>query len=203
MHVEIESHKPYCILEDYSVDAPYLFNPKFKEKSVYELTDAANSLLSEWEQYFAKQVKCLGMLMENIYLNFPKLSKGSTEQRAQKHKEIESKIVGDEGVVRFLYDAIWQPGKSQPPWPHPEKIDLCWAVYRWVQVNLLFALDASVKSQGVMPRSMSTKTYTKFEHDMIDLEYFVQGVLQGSFATKEVKLKNWFIMLRPDGEILD
>ncbi|ASJ76197.1 hypothetical protein IMCC3135_30740 [Granulosicoccus antarcticus IMCC3135] len=202
LHAEIETQEPFGVLEDYSVDAPYFFNPKFKEQSAYDFTDTETRLLGEWEKYFAEQVKLLSGWMENLYVNFPKLKEGSTEQRSLKHKEIEAKIVGDEDVIRLLYDAIWQPEKSKPPWPRADTIDSHWALYRWVQAKLLFALDAGVRYQGSMPKPMSTKTYTKFEHDMIDLEYLVQGVLQGSFATKEIKLKNWFLVLRPDGEVL-
>ena len=200
--MEIETQKPFGNLEDYSVDAPYVFNPQLKEQAVYEFTDAEERRLSEWEDYFAKQVEIFGMLMENIYRSFPKLRDGATEQRIMKHQEITRKIVDDEGVVQSLYSAIWKPEECQPSWPEAAKIDSRWAIYRWVQAKLLFALDAGVKYQGSMPTSMSKKTYRRFEHDMIDLEYLVQGVLQGSFATKEVKLKNWFVMLRPDGEIL-
>lgn len=202
LHSEFESHLPYGELLDYVVDAPYVFNPKFKKLSVYEFTSAERRLLEQWENYFSKQVELLGELMGNISLNFPKLHDGATEERILKYSEIEEKIVGDSDVVLFLYDAIWQPGRNQPSWPAATAIDSSWAIYRWVQAKLLFTLDSCAKYNGALPVPMSRNTFLKFEHDMIDLEYLVHGVLQGAFATKDVKLQRWFQMLRPEGELL-
>ena len=42
----------------------------------------------------------------------------------------------------------------------------------------------------------------KLQHEVIDMEYVVLGVLQGALATKDKRMGAMFTLLRPDGAVV-
>ena len=202
LNYEIESYANFNRLQEFSINIPYIFNPNLQCDSKYKFTPAERKLLDSWEKYFAERVSRFIILMSDVYASFGNLRSGSSSDRKEKLKEIEEVIATDAEVVCCLYDAICQPELHEPKWPTGDTIDPTWALYRWFQIKILFALDSGFRYQGNPPSPLTEKAYNKFEHDMIDMEYLVHGVLQGALATNENKLSRWFKMLKPDGELL-
>ena len=95
------------------------------------------------------------------------------------------------------------PPPGEKPLPLGESIDEKWAIYRWVQVQLLFALDVHVRYQGNIPTPLSSNVYEKMEHDVLDAEQLILGCLEGAFATRENKHKRWWRLLCPDGRLYE
>jgi len=77
-----------------------------------------------------------------------------------------------------------------------------WALYRWTQVTLLYALELLEKHGQLAPEKLTTKQREKFQHDVIDMQYVVLGVLQGALASKDKRMRAMFKLLRPDGAVL-
>jgi hypothetical protein len=78
-----------------------------------------------------------------------------------------------------------------------------WALFRWLQVQLLFAIDVYCRYGGKLPDVLTPKWYEKMEHDVLDAQYLILGVLEGSFATREKKLQRWWSPIRPDGALFE
>ncbi|MNT61706.1 hypothetical protein D3C72_1993660 [compost metagenome] len=78
-----------------------------------------------------------------------------------------------------------------------------WAIYRWLQVQFLFALDLYVRYQGKVPDSMGSAAWEKLEHDVLDAQVLMLGCLEGAFATNEKKLIRWRRMLCPNGTLYE
>ena len=82
-------------------------------------------------------------------------------------------------------------------------IDENWALYRWLQVQLLFALDVFVRYQGKSPDIENPRIYERMEHDVLDTQLLMLGCLEGAFATREKKLKRWWSLLCPKGSLYE
>lgn len=74
-----------------------------------------------------------------------------------------------------------------------------WAIYRHLQVRFLFALDLYARFGTALAEPMSAANEQHIEHDVLDAQYMLIGVLQGALATQEKKLQRWFKLLQPDG----
>ncbi len=131
---------------------------------------------------------------------FPGLLEGSDANRTIARNTAESAIAGDIDSLRDLYRQLSSPvGESS--FPPAELIEVEWAIVRWLQIKLLFGLDNYCRYPHTIPDTSSNKIYERLEHDVLDAQYLTLGVLEGSFATSEKKLKKWFHLLCPTGTL--
>ncbi|MDE0055954.1 MAG: hypothetical protein OXT64_17105, partial [Gammaproteobacteria bacterium] len=77
-----------------------------------------------------------------------------------------------------------------------------WTIYRWVQVQLLYALEWLEKRGQLDPVKLTAKERENLQHDVIDIEYVILGVLQGALASRDKRMRAAFRTLRPDGVLL-
>ena len=84
----------------------------------------------------------------------------------------------------------------------PDEIDVRWACFRWVQVQLIAALRIFVRYQGKMPTTTSPKFWVDAEHTMLDSYYVLFGPLCGALASRDGEIREDFSLLRPDGLLL-
>jgi hypothetical protein len=82
-------------------------------------------------------------------------------------------------------------------------IDESWALYRWLQVQLLFAVDVFARYQGVNLDIANPIIYEKMEHDVLDAQVLMLACLEGAFATREKKLKRWWSLLCPESPLYE
>lgn len=128
----------------------------------------------------------------------PNLLKGTNAERQSMREAAEKVIATDtDAMLKFYGSLEASSGKSALP---PATImTRDWALFRWQQVQLLFALDAYCRYGGHVPDTISGKAYEKVEHDVLDAHYLLLGALEGSLATREKKLQRWFTLLCPNG----
>ncbi|EPJ82401.1 MULTISPECIES: hypothetical protein [Pseudomonas] len=79
------------------------------------------------------------------------------------------------------------------------RIDHEWITFRWLQVALLFVLDLKVRYPGGIASVMTPRLRESIRHDVLDAQYLMMALLEGAFATKEKKLCEWWMKLKPDG----
>ncbi len=89
------------------------------------------------------------------------------------------------------------------PLPPAETTTDDWALYRYLQMQMLFALDVYVRYQGRRPEIASPAVFERMEHDVLDAQVAMLGCLEGALATRETKLKRWFRLVAPDGILID
>ena len=77
-----------------------------------------------------------------------------------------------------------------------------WALYRWTQVTLLYALELLHRHGQLTPEKLTTKPRERLQHDVIDVQCVFLGVLQGALASKDKRMRAMFKLLRPDGSVL-
>ncbi|MYN09204.1 hypothetical protein [Pseudoduganella aquatica] len=125
-------------------------------------------------------------------------------QREEVRYELESKIVNDRDVFLRHYDQLkvdqkLNPGKVKIP---AEMIDERWITYRWYQVRGLFALDLAARYPDTDVIRSSEAAMEKLRHDVLDAQYLTVASIQGSFAVQEEKIKRWWKLLCPNGDLL-
>ena len=113
------------------------------------------------------------------------------------YEEIERFIAENTEEMAGFLGKLELPG--QDVIPDQSVLNESWALFRWLQVNLLFSLDIRRRYGEISFSELTNKQHTDFEHDVLDAHYLIQGVLQGAFATKEKKLIRFFNLLCPDG----
>lgn len=106
--------------------------------------------------------------------------------------QLTNAIATDHRMVRELYGAI-----RKDFMPSPDAIDPKWLFFRWMQVHLLAGVDFIYRYGH-----SACVTSSKLPNDFIDLEYLVIGLVAGAFATREKRLRRWFRLLSPEGELL-
>ena len=131
---------------------------------------------------------------------FPDVFIGSDSERSAARIAAELEIAAKPGTLFEFYASLRAP-KGHMKLPSRKIITEEWAVYRWMQIHLLFALDLYCRYGSSVSGPLSPKVEERIEHDVLDAQYLFIGVLQKSFATHERKLRRWFKLIHPDGKL--
>lgn len=197
---EMENHQP-CGLPSCNIEEiRYQFNPALRNKD-YELAeDAAGLVIAEIE---ALRLEVAQYLRRAATVNklFAQFGADHMKDRKDLRDDVEATIADFE-QIRALYDSM---ASHSPPGPHkPPPVALVgteWACVCLFQVQLLFGVDIWLRFGDNVPVEPTGAAYERFEHDVLDANYLIMGVLQGSLATHEKKLRRWFRLLRPNGHL--
>lgn len=197
---EIESHRPFGLPSKNPEDIRFRFNPALTGND-YVLPDDAAAAIEEENSRTHKDVLSFIERVHTLRTMFPDLLKGSDTMRGEARTEAERVICTDPEPVLDFYSSL-EPPEGQPSLPPATIVSPSWALFRWLQVQLLIGLDAFIRYGGLIPDQLSMKAYEKLEHDVLDAQYLITATLEGSFATRETKLKRFWQMLRPDGVLM-
>lgn len=164
------------------------------EESVRELEEQAATLELEVAQYLVRA--------ETVKRLFPKLEEAFGDERDSLREAAET-VIADFALMRNFYASMAshsQPGPFTPP--PAELVGPEWACVCLMQVHLLFGIELLYRfGTHNFPKAPKGRAYERFEHDVLDANYLILGVLEGSLATHEKKLRRWFRLLRPDGRL--
>lgn len=178
------------------IDVKFEFNRALATGG-YELPIAAQSAIQEKSDEIRADVESSIDLARTIPKFFPDLLTGSQADQLSQRQEAEA-LVASRDSFREFYASLESPDKERP-FPPVDLVDQNWAIYRWLQIHFLFALDLYVRYGGRLPDKPSAKTLEKLEHDVLDAQLLALGCLEGSFATTEKKLVRWWRILLPEG----
>ena len=181
-------------------DFDFQFNSKLVSEE-YELPSEAESVIEEHMAEIQSDVAAYLDRAEVVPTFFPDLLSGTTERRKVAVEEAEE-IIAKPGMLIPFYASLKSPPgeRSLPP---PDMICEHWAVYRYLQVQMLFALDIFVRYQGQRPDTKNPNIYERMEHDILDAQVLMLGCLEGAFATQERKLQRWWKLLCPYGDLYE
>jgi hypothetical protein len=196
MRRELETGQPSGKPSHHKEDMKFVFNSALLDLGYCPPTDAQEAIDEETAR-LKDSVQSFLAKAATVQSMFPELLCGSQAERDAAHLDAEKAIVAPNALLPFISQFTPPPG--EPPLPSAESINEEWALYRWVQVQLLFTLDAYVRYQGKIPEPLTPRLYEKMEHDVLDAEQLILGCLEGSFATRENKHKRWWALLCPDG----
>lgn len=200
MRRELKTGKPCGKPSSNTLEIRFRFNPGLLRDD-YRLPEEALEAMREEGQNVAGEQERLVQLSEMTPLLFARLDSGSTETRQQGRIEAEAAIADVTEIIGF-YRGLASPDPNSP-FPDADIVGPDWAHIRWLQVQMLFALDIYVRYQGAVRAALSAKVLERLEHDIHDAQHLALGVLEGAFATREKKLTRWWSLLRPDGALFN
>ena len=174
-----------------------------------DLTKARRDALALTEIEFDQDVDGLIESANTLDSQIQGISNGSTEQRKRAYGLARQEVAQDRDFIVKFFAEVLCGGAYAPPGARflmqiaqtgtfgPE-----WALYRWTQVTLLYALELLERYGQLVPEKLTTTQREKLQHDVIDMQYVVLGVLQGALASKDKRMRAMFRLLRPDGAVL-
>lgn len=198
MRLEIDSHIPAGKPSTHCEKLRFQFNPRLVNPE-YELPEEGLRSVNEQTAQLRSDVLSFIDRCSAIDSFFPKILVGSETQQVQAREEAERAIAEPGALIPFY--ASLEPPPGQQPLPSASIVTEKWALYRWLQVQLLFSLDLYVRYRGAIPENISPTTYEKIEHDVLDAQVMMLGCLEGAFATREKKLIRWWNLICPDGTL--
>jgi hypothetical protein len=199
MRIEIETHRPSGKPSTHREQINFQFNPHLLNLK-YELPEDARLAIEEQTAQLHADVQSFIERASLIESFFPNLLIGSDSQRFQEREQAERAIAEPGSLLPFY--ASLEPPPGQVALPPATIVNENWALYRWLQVQFLFALDLYVRYGGAVPDNLSPATYEKIEHDVLDAQLMMLGCLEGAFATNEKKLVRWWRLICPSGTLL-
>ena len=196
---EIESHEACGKPSTRYEDIRFQFNEALASAN-YALPPSAAEALREQTAELREDVERFLDRVRLIPTLIPNLLEGTTEDRQSLREAAEEVLATDTDAMLKFYGSLEAPS-GELPLPPATIMTRDWALFRWQQVQLLFALDAYCRFGGRVPDTLSGRAYEKVEHDVLDAHYLLLGALEGSFATREKKLQRWFGLLCPNGQL--
>lgn len=159
----------------------------------FQMREDQSKFLEELKEEVSSKVKAFAEHCSQITVRFPELSNYRPGGNPSQIEEIQKRICTDSEFVRGFYSGL--PGHTGPPAEH---IDTQWALFKWIQIRLIAALDYFRKYGE---REMSLET-NKIENEYFDLEYCLIGCLVGSIATHDRGMEKRFKALCPPGKVI-
>lgn len=196
---EIQSHRACGKPSTRYEDIRFEFDEALASKD-YTLPPSAAETLQEQMVELRQDVERFVERVRLIPTLIPNLLEGTSSERQSMREAAEEFIATDTDAMMKFYGSLEAP-TGERPLPPASILTQDWALFRWQQVQLLFALDAFCRYGGRVPDTLSGKAYEKVEHDVLDAQYLLLGVLEGSLATREKKLQRWFSLLSPNGQL--
>lgn len=176
----------------------FQFNERLLRED-YSLPIEAKAVLDEQRREVvadAQSAKSRALQMPSF---FPELDARKSHVRRAARDEAEAQVVQPSALMD-VYAGLRAP-KGQRKLPPRRLISDDWAVYRWLQIDFLFCIDLYFRFGSALSDPMSPKSEQGIEHDILDAQYLLVGVLEGSFATHETKLQRWYRALLPQGKL--
>jgi len=174
-----------------------------------DLTKARRDALALTEIQFDQEVDALIEKANTLHGHIQGTSNRSTEQRKRAYGLARQEVAQDRDFIVKFFAEVLCGGAYAPPGArflmqiaHTGAFGPEWALYRWMQVTLLYAIELLEKHGQLAPEKLTTKQRQKLQHDVIDMQYVVLGVLQGALASKDKRMRAMFKLLRPDGAVL-
>lgn len=182
------------------IDLPFRFNPKLVDRT-YVLPVEARTAVDELTATLRTDVKNFIDRVEVVPSSFFRSIEGQRDERRGAWTEAEEAIVAPRALVPFY--AQLEPPPGEKPLPAAETITDDWALYRYLQMQMIFALDVYVRYHGRAPDIASPGVFERIEHDVLDAQITMLGCLEGGLAMRETKLKRWFRLAAPNGILID
>ncbi len=189
---ELENQRALLDIQQTVRPEQFHFNSRLVSKT-FQMREDQSKYLENLKEEVSSKVKSFAEHCSQITVRFPELRNYHPGGDTSQIEEIQKRICTDQNFVRGFYSGSLL-GHTDPP---PEQIDEQWALYRWIQIRLIAALDYFRKYGD---REMSSET-TKIENEYLDLEYCLIGCLIGSIATRDNGIAKRFQALCPSGNV--
>lgn len=190
---EIEKQKTASPILDHRLALSFRFNPRLSSRT-FQHSAHEKATLEQWRRDVEGKVSRFHQVATGVSSWCPSLKAVSGEALRIACKDLKKQACADAEIVRMVYRDIRPEG-----FPPASFLDPSWALFRWVQVNLLFALDYLGRYGFAELESLPQRV----EHDIHDIEYVIFGALCGALATRDDDITDNFLLSHSDGKLLN
>ena len=191
---EVINKKPCTPIESQFINETFILNKNFV------LSQEQLSILSNWEdevstdsfRFIQKAVITQGW--------FPELQEYKPGISISKIEEAMGKVANNSNFVKEIYAQIHNEIRKMDdqPWPNESTINQDWAIYRYHQVHLLYALEY-IRRYGF---SVPNEIKKKLENFRIDIDYCVIGALSDGLLTNDNLLVQLYTIICPKKRVI-
>lgn len=175
----------------------YQFNEALGKRS-FKFSDKYQAILVEQEAEMAEDTKRFVERSFDTLGLFQDLGCHSSDSNSiDAHI---NEIATSQALVRRIYNIIISD--NDPYFPHrvlPQQLGKNWATYRWVQTHVIYGLLFHKRYSGQVPNGAGQSFWRSAEHEIIDANYVILGVLAGGIATGDARVAKTFKLLCPKG----
>lgn len=199
LNYEMAHRRPSGKPSEHRIDIRYRFNTRLKTVD-YEFPASAKEAIEEEAKNLVVDVENYLERVRTVPMFAPSMAAQGSMARIAAQTEVVHELATDREAVLRIYRSLSTHGEGMSL-PDADMLDESWALYRRLQVQLLFAVDTYARYGDQLPDVLTPAMFRKFEHDVLDQEAVLLGVLEGSFATRENKLQRMFSLLIPNGTL--
>ena len=200
LRYENDNKRPTGKLYKHRINIIFTFNSDLADGSYIFDGDISNNREKDIEE-IKEETQGFVDRIESITEIFPNLAKCSAKELSETCDSIKNDVVCKMGLVKSIYKSTLDHSNLPITVPS-ENTGNKWAIYRWLQVQLMYAIDLYKKYNGKIPDTVSEPFWNDREHDLLDAHYIVLGVLCGALATKDKNIIEYYKLLHPKGVLL-
>lgn len=198
---ELEKGISCTPLEQHVIVGDFQFNSKLRH-GVYVPDVGVFQTTKEWEAQVKKDTEDFLIRCGIVHQFFPELNGIEYKNLQSGIDNARKRIAEDYNFVRSIYKSFLE-GRAYPSnAPSPELIGPDWAIFRWIQCQILSALRMFGKFQGRIENPVSENVFTRAEHTMHDIYYTVHATLSGALAAMDQEVMDDFQLLCPKGVLV-
>ena len=192
MRFERQHRRPSTPIWDRRQNITYTFNAKLATGE-FELHEPQSTAVQTWEENLRVDARGFAERATVITNIFPTLKGYLPGQDRAPIDEVLHHIATDMEAVRQFYQ--WVIPEGFPPAPI---VGRTWAVFRYMQVNLLADVELFAKYGEINQPNVA-----KLENECADLNYLLFALLAKGLATNDTAMKARFRLLCPEGLLIE
>ena len=191
---EVKNGKPCTPIESQFINETFVLNKNFV------LSKEQLTILSNWKdevsadsfRFIQKAVITQGW--------FPELPEYKPGISISKIEEAMGKVANNSNFIKEIYAQMHNEirKKDDQTWPNESTINQDWAIYRYYQVHLLYALEY-IRRYGF---SVPNEIKKKLENFRIDIDYCVIGALSDGLLTNDNLLAKLYTLICPEKRVI-
>lgn len=195
MRYESEYQTSCTPIQNQKLPIVFEFNPRLKEPNYPFTQEQMESI-----EYFRKgwemdDVESFKKLAAGVTVWFPEIEGLKAGSGHESIKPTIESLTKSTDRVKEIYEKL--SATRNDFFPPAEIVDESWAFFRWLQVNLIYAVEYTRKygagNADVMAKSLP--------NDLLDQQYIITGTLAKALATRDKDVRRYFELCCPDGHL--
>lgn len=168
-------------------------------EGTYKAEENLAQTLLEWEEQVSDETENFLKRCSDVHAFFPELNGIEWKTFPMAINSARNKVATDHEFVKSLHRSFL---KENPRSTQPLLIHQNWAIFRWIQCQLLSALRMFGRYQGVFNLPASQGISQRAEHTMLDIDYVILAALSGALASGDKEIIDDFQLICPDGVLI-
>lgn len=194
MYFEKTYHRPSVPLKDHVLKIKYEFNPCLRGNDYREIIKNVENALKEWKQDTSDRTYGFIQKATSVQYWFPEL-KDKKSISKQETATAMKRVSEDDKFIQNIYSELRKGilKNENEEWPEPKIINKDWAIFRYLQFHLIFALDY-IWRHGLKEKEKSKKDTNAY----IDIDYCILGSLADALATRDKIMGDFYRIVCPE-----